>query len=745
MINDADLQKIEQFTGSLNFEKQAGRLDLTSSLSATLDPERRLQLSGQGVLKLTAVDVLYAALGGIAVSQAEAPFKGDFTLGPGAIQVAGTLGVNAGQSALAVADGPALGFQSLSLPPTQMSVSRAKDGAIAFDAKPRLHLQKASITSRALRLAARDIAIDLSGMKLARKRDELSLSLAGSTRANAVSAALDTVSSQPQLKLDALAMDSGQITFADTSGGRRIAGALGLELTKAEANWQEQQPPGAPLPKGSLARFRLDLSELAVDQAEGGVTVGAKGTAMLADAALTSSMLDPYLGDWLRIGELRTTLKDVAVRTAQQTTWTTHFDAVMRDFGAGAVKGAPQLRTAAVYLNEMQIDNRGRIGADAIVLDKPEADITTAWIESLMAGGRLEKDVDRVADEVSTFRLQQFSVLDAWRLGLSDYKVKPPAYFTLKLDSVDLADLDTGKPQQRSRVAIRGTLNEFTQLQSGGWASPFAPKPSFDLFGTVRRLQLPTLSPYAVRAAGVNLDSGNLRADATAKADAGRLEGVIDINVGDLSLSSPSSRNDSTSIVGVPLDTVIGLLQDSDGRIRLTVPFSGDLTAPAFDFGNAIDKALRGAFEAAVTAPFRLAYLPVDLIVRMAESGPPEIKPIPFAAGVAEIGPEGERFVEAIALVLGQRPNLRLRVCGRATREDLQARLDKEGFSAGKFVPPAVRERVEGELASLAYDRTLAVRSALIREHGISGRQVQECRASYDAGDSGPPRVEIEL
>ena len=145
-------------------------------------------------------------------------------------------------------------------------------------------------------------------------------------------------------------MDSGQITFADTSGGRRIAGALGLELTKAEANWQEQQPPGAPLPKGSLARFRLDLSELAVDQAEGGVTVGAKGTAMLADAALTSSMLDPYFGDWLRIGELRTTLKDVAVRTAQQTTWTTHFDAVMRDFGAGAVKGAPQLRTAGGVL-----------------------------------------------------------------------------------------------------------------------------------------------------------------------------------------------------------------------------------------------------------------------------------------------------------------------------------------------------------------------------------------------------------
>ena len=160
-------------------------------------------------------------------------------------------------------------------------------------------------------------------------------------------------------------------------------------------------------------------------------------------------------------------MKDIEVTSADRTTWTAHFDAVMREFGSGAVKGAPQLRAAAVYLRQAQIDDRARIGAQTIVLDKPEADITTAWIDSLTAGGQLEEDLDRVADQVSTFRLGQFSILDNWRLGLSDYKVQPPAYFTLKLDAVDLFDLDTGKPQQQSRVAIRGTLNEFTQLQSG--------------------------------------------------------------------------------------------------------------------------------------------------------------------------------------------------------------------------------------------------------------------------------------
>ena len=264
--------------------------------------------------------------------------------------------------------------------------------------------------------------------------------------------------------------------------------------------------------------------------------------------------------------------------------------------------------------------------------------------------------------------------------------------------------------------------------------------------GNLRRLQLPPLSPYASRAVGVTLESGNLQAEATAKATAGQLQGVIDIKVADLAVGSANSRQSgASSIVGVPVDTVIGLLQDNDGRIRLTVPFAGDLTSPAFDFSNAIDKALSGALQAAVTAPFRLAYLPVDLIVGMTQSGPPTLKPIPFTAGEATVGVEGERVLEALALVLEQRPSLRIKVCGRATQLDREALLASEDFSVSESLPPGQLERLEGELGALAYDRTLAVRSALIREHGIKGRQVQECRASYDAGDNGPPRVEIEL
>ena len=380
-VTNVGLEKIEQFTGSLSFDKRAGRLDMTSSLLITLDPERRLQLGGNGIARLTDVDVARADLGRITIRQAEAPFKGDFTLGPGGtIQVAGTLGVNAGQSAFSVAGGPAIGFQSLSLPASEISASRAGDGAIAFEAKPQLEVRKASITSGDSQLAASDIAVDLSRMKLTLKQEELSLSLAGEGAADGASAALGTIPGEPRAKFDSLKIDLGQITFEDTSAGRRMAGRLGLQLANGQATWQERSGGGSPA-TGSLARFSLDLADLTANEADGRVAINANGAATLADAALTSSVLDPYLGEWLKIGEARTTLKNIALTSAPQTAWTARFDAVMRDFGSGAVKGAPQLRTAAMYLNDAQIDDRGRIGAEAIILDKPEADITTAWID----------------------------------------------------------------------------------------------------------------------------------------------------------------------------------------------------------------------------------------------------------------------------------------------------------------------------------------------------------------------------
>ena len=43
---------------------------------------------------------------------------------------------------------------------------------------------------------------------------------------------------------------------------------------------------------------------------------------------------------------------------------------------------------------------------------------------------------------------------------------------------------------------------------------------------------------------------------------------------------------------GLPIETVVGLLQDSDGRIKLKLPIEGSLLEPDIDVSSAINKAV---------------------------------------------------------------------------------------------------------------------------------------------------------
>jgi hypothetical protein len=98
----------------------------------------------------------------------------------------------------------------------------------------------------------------------------------------------------------------------------------------------------------------------------------------------------------------------------------------------------------------------------------------------------------------------------------------------------------------------------------------------------------------------------------------------------------------------------------------------------------------------------------------------------------------------ALARVLQERDKLKLRVCGRATGQDLAAALGGEPPPAGPERDQAV-EKLGGKLEALASERTAAVRRVLIEQSGAKPWQVGECRITFDPSDTGPPRVEISF
>src|SRR5690606_31915397 len=107
-----------------------------------------------------------------------------------------------------------------------------------------------------------------------------------------------------------------------------------------------------------------------------------------------------------------------------------------------------------------------------------------------------------------------------------------------------------------------------------------------------------------------------------------------------------------------PLDLAIALLKDSQGRISMEIPVSGDVGDPKFDYGQVIRNAIGSALRSIVSAPFRaLASLFGGRDVE-------EVRRVLFDPGSDRLLPAEQEKLEEIAKALQARPELRLVVHG---------------------------------------------------------------------------------
>ena len=102
--------------------------------------------------------------------------------------------------------------------------------------------------------------------------------------------------------------------------------------------------------------------------------------------------------------------------------------------------------------------------------------------------------------------------------------------------------------------------------------------------------------------AGYKIAEGKISLDLQYKVRDGQLEGANQIVIDKLTLGE---RVDSPDALKLPLELAIAILKDSDGRIDLGLPVSGNIDDPQFSYGALIWKAIGNLLTKIVTAPFR--------------------------------------------------------------------------------------------------------------------------------------------
>jgi hypothetical protein len=285
----------------------------------------------------------------------------------------------------------------------------------------------------------------------------------------------------------------------------------------------------------------------------------------------------------------------------------------------------------------------------------------------------------------------------------------------------------------RSQVELDGRVDEFGLARVRGELNPFAPRDNTNLAVTFRNVDMVSATPYAMKFAGYKIAQGKISLDLQYKVRNSQLEGDNKIVIDQLTLGE---RVDSPDALKLPLELAIAILKDSDGRIDLGLPVSGDMNNPQFSYGAIIWKAIGNVLTKIVTSPFRA------LGALLGISGE-KLEAVDFDAGSASLLPPEREKLKQVATLLAKRAQLKLAVPGAyseaadsAALKTLALRNEVAALAGMKLAPG----EAPGPLDSADKAVRVALRDLYAKRFGAAelDRQKQAAQAA-DSNRAGAP------
>jgi Domain of Unknown Function (DUF748) len=210
-------------------------------------------------------------------------------------------------------------------------------------------------------------------------------------------------------------------------------------------------------------------------------------------------------------------------------------------------------------------------------------------------------------------------------------------------------------PANRTMIKLEGKVDEYGFTTVGGGISPFAPKTFTDLTVSFQNVELKPFSPYSATFAGRKIASGTLNLKLEYKIQNSELLGENKVVLEKFSLGE---RVKAPNAINLPLDLAIALLSDTEGKIDVAVPVSGNVDNPKFSYGHVIRQALVNLITKIVTSPFRA------LGGLLGDKGE-QMDAISFQPGNDRLLPPELKKLKKVVEALEKRPQLRLVVQGR--------------------------------------------------------------------------------
>lgn len=553
----------------------------------------------------------------------------------------------------------------------QVTDALVRDKATATEllAIPRLNLSGLNLSWPAKTVSAKSFTIETASIFLKRNGDgSLNLQrLLVAQPAVPASNTEDGAASPPgnwKLALDSAAIKGLNLRFEDHS----LEQPANLEITGLDFSISGlTSQPGARFPFQSSASMATGGKIAIAGEAALLPEMDILGHVEITDLSLPAAQ--PYLGEYaamtLDSGHL-SARSDIAVNG--NTPFSTQGELKVKALVISETRNQrPLLGWGELAVDRFRFSTReNRLEIDELGLDKPylrlriAEDQTTNYHKLLVTREATEPE-DAVAAKAPenksratappfSVAIGQITVKD----GSGDFSDRSlPIPFRTSIASLEgeVSTIDSASARP-ARITLEGQVDDYGLARVRGTLLPGNPAEEADIQLLFRNVDMPDLTPYAIKFAGQEIAEGRLSLDLHYKMVSGKLKGDNNIVISDLKLGKKVKQEGALDL---PLGLALALLKDAEGKIDIDLPVEGDTNNPEFRIGSIIGKALANLITKAVTAPFRL----LGALVGMESN---DFDHLEFEPGLASLTPPEKEKIAKLTQALAKRPQLGLRI-----------------------------------------------------------------------------------
>ncbi len=258
------------------------------------------------------------------------------------------------------------------------------------------------------------------------------------------------------------------------------------------------------------------------------------------------------------------------------------------------------------------------------------------------------------------------------RISFEDKTVAPIFKTVLNDINVTVQNFST-QTQGMTALTLKALIDDRGIINASAQIKPFASPLDLDLNFGLDHYALTVVGPYVGKYTGRGLSEGELDFSTTYRISQNHLTASHKLLIEGFTFGQKVESKDALNL---PFGLAVALLEDSQGRIDISLPVTGDLSDPKFTYTHLIGQTARNFFIKLTTAPFSMLGSLIG-----SQAGSQELGSVKFLPGEVDLSSQEQQKIVSLAQALKQRPKLLLEING-----SYDITLDWKAIKTGRFL-----------------------------------------------------------